>query len=76
MNFSQFLSLVAKRLCIQFFSKLKFKVKIIPHKGDDSWLDKTVKEIYQVLNSEEIPEPVQIVNTVGMLKKLIYRTCY
>ena len=42
---------------VLFNNELKFKVKIIPHKGDDSWLDKTVKEIYQVLNSEEIPEP-------------------
>jgi CRISPR/Cas system-associated exonuclease Cas4 (RecB family) len=42
---------------VLFNNELKFKVKIIHHKGDDSWLDKTVKEIYQVLNSEEIPEP-------------------
>ena len=42
---------------VLFNNELKFKVKIIPHKWDDSWLDKTVKEIYQVLNSEEIPEP-------------------
>ena len=42
---------------VLFNNELKFKVKIIPYKGDDSWLDKTVKEIYQVLNSEEIPEP-------------------
>ena len=42
---------------VLFNNELKFKVKIIPHKGDDSWLDKIVKEIYQVLNTEEIPEP-------------------
>ena len=42
---------------VLFNNELKFKVKIIPYKGDDLWLDKVVKEIYQVLNSEEIPEP-------------------
>ena len=42
---------------VLFNNELKFKVKIIPHKGDDSWLDKTIKKIYQVLNTEDIPEP-------------------
>ena len=41
---------------VLFNNELKFKVKILPYKGDDSWLDNTVKNIFEVLNSEEIPE--------------------
>ena len=42
---------------VMFNNELKFNVKLLPYKGDDSWIDKTVKEIYKVLNSDEIPEP-------------------
>ena len=41
---------------VLFNNELKFKVKILPYKGDDSWLDNTVENIFEVLNSEEIPE--------------------
>lgn len=40
-----------------FNNELKFKVKILPYRGNDSWIDRTVKEIFEVLNSDEIPEP-------------------
>ena len=39
-----------------FHSKLDFKVKIITYEGDDSWVQKTVLEIFSVLNSDLIPE--------------------
>ena len=42
---------------VMFNNELKFNVKLLPYKGDDSWIDKTVKEIYKVLNSDDIPEP-------------------
>ena len=38
-----------------FDSKLDFKVKIIAYEGDDSWVQKTVLEIFSVLNSDLIP---------------------
>ena len=42
---------------VMFNNELKFNVKLLPYEGDDSWIDKTVKEIYKVLNSDDIPEP-------------------
>ena len=42
---------------VLFNNELKFKVKILPYRGNDSWIDQTVKEIFEVLNSDEIPEP-------------------
>ena len=42
---------------VMFNNELKFNVKLLAYKGDDSWIDKTVKEIYKVLNSDDIPEP-------------------
>ena len=42
---------------VMFNNELKFNVKLLPYDGDDSWIDKTVKEIYKVLNSDDIPEP-------------------
>ena len=53
---------------VMFNNELKFNVKLLPYKGDDSWIDKTVKEIYKVLNSDDIQNPIQIVSIVGMLK--------
>jgi len=39
-----------------FDGKLEFDIKIIPYKGDDSWVEKTIKDMYKCLNSDEIPE--------------------
>ena len=39
-----------------FNNELKFKIKVIPYKGNDFWIDQTVKMMYEVLNSVEIPE--------------------
>ena len=41
---------------ILFNNELKFKIKLIPYKGNDSWIDQTVKMMSEVLNSENIPE--------------------
>lgn len=38
-----------------FHAKLEFDIKLIPYKGDDSWVEKAVKEAHQVLCSDAIP---------------------
>jgi CRISPR/Cas system-associated exonuclease Cas4 (RecB family) len=39
-----------------FDGKLEFDIKIIPYKGDDSWVEDTVKEAIACLNSDKLPE--------------------
>lgn len=39
----------------QFDGRLEFKVNIIPHEGDCSWVEPTIFEIKKCLNSNEIP---------------------
>ncbi len=38
-----------------FDGKLEFDVKLIPYKGDDSWIEKTLFAIHDCLNSKTIP---------------------
>lgn len=38
-----------------FDGKLEFDVKIIPYTGSDEWVEETIQDIYECLNSEEIP---------------------
>jgi len=38
-----------------FDSKLEFDIKLIPYKGDDSWVAGTIKSLYKCLNSDKIP---------------------
>ena len=39
-----------------FDQKLEFRVNLIPYKGDDSWVEKTIADIHKCLNSDKIPE--------------------
>jgi CRISPR/Cas system-associated exonuclease Cas4 (RecB family) len=39
-----------------FDGKLEFDVKLIPYKGDDSWIEKTLKDIKKCLMSDSVPE--------------------
>ena len=39
-----------------FDKKIEFDVKVIPYKGDDSWIEKTIFDIYKCLNDNKIPE--------------------
>jgi hypothetical protein len=41
---------------IGFDAKLEFDIKIIPYDGDDSWVEKTVKEAYECLKADLIPQ--------------------
>lgn len=38
-----------------FDAKLEFDIKIIPYVGDDSWVQKTIEDAYECLNSSTIP---------------------
>jgi len=40
-----------------FDGKIEFDVKVIPYKGDDSWVEKTIFDMYECLNSDKIPDP-------------------
>lgn len=40
-----------------FDGKLEFDIKIIPYKGDDSWVEGTIKEAIKCLNSNNLPGP-------------------
>ena len=39
-----------------FDGKIEFDVKVIPYKGDDSWVEKTIFDIYGCLMSDTIPD--------------------
>ena len=38
-----------------FDQKLEFRVSLIPYEGNDSWIEKTIADIHQCLNSDTIP---------------------
>jgi CRISPR/Cas system-associated exonuclease Cas4 (RecB family) len=39
-----------------FDGKLEFNIKLIPYKGDDSWIEGTIKDLYKCLNNSKLPE--------------------
>ena len=41
----------------KFDGRLEFEIKIIPHRGDDSWAEPTIIKIKECLDSENIPHP-------------------
>jgi CRISPR/Cas system-associated exonuclease Cas4 (RecB family) len=40
----------------KFDAKLEFDIKILPYKGDDSWVEKAIKGAYMCLKSDTLPE--------------------
>ncbi len=42
-----------------FDKKIEFDIKIIPYKGDDSWIEKALLDIKECLISNQIPNPEQ-----------------
>ena len=42
-----------------FDGKLEFDVKIIPHKGDDSWIEPVVMALAECLRNDEVPAPAE-----------------
>lgn len=39
-----------------FDGKLEFDIRIIPYKGNDSWVEKTIINLYKCLNSDRLPK--------------------
>lgn len=39
-----------------FDAKLEFDIKLLPYKGDDSWVEKTIIEAHKCLMSDKIPD--------------------
>jgi hypothetical protein len=39
-----------------FNAKLEFDIKLLPYKGDDSWVEDTVREAHDVLESDDLPD--------------------
>lgn len=39
-----------------FDGKLEFDIKLLPYKGDDSWIEQTIMEAHKCLIADEIPE--------------------
>ena len=39
-----------------FDAKLEFNITLIPYKGNDSWVEKTIVEAHKCLNGNKIPE--------------------
>ncbi|MBD3359359.1 MAG: hypothetical protein GF365_01460 [Candidatus Buchananbacteria bacterium] len=39
-----------------FDQKLEFRVNLIPYEGSDKWVEKTIKDIHNCLNSSKIPK--------------------
>ena len=40
-----------------FDGKLEFEIMLLPYEGDDSWVSPVIKEIKQMLDSEQLPDP-------------------
>ena len=40
-----------------FDARLEFDIKIIPYKGDDTWVEKTIKDAHDCLMQDEFPSP-------------------
>ena len=40
----------------EFNEKMHFRIKIVPHEGEDTWVDETIINIKDILDSEEIPD--------------------
>jgi CRISPR/Cas system-associated exonuclease Cas4 (RecB family) len=38
-----------------FFDKVEFRTKLIPHTGDDSWVEKTILQMKQCMDSDTMP---------------------
>jgi CRISPR/Cas system-associated exonuclease Cas4 (RecB family) len=40
-----------------FNSRVEFKIKVIPYEGNDSWIEPTILQIKDCLESDEVPQP-------------------
>lgn len=42
---------------VAFDGKLEFNIKIIPYKGDDTWVERAIRDAHACLNADAPPEP-------------------
>lgn len=54
-----------------FDKKLEFRVNLIPYKGDDSWVEKTIFDIYKCLNSDKIPQKGYDCDYCGYIEAIV-----
>ncbi len=54
-NTGYFVYANGKRDRAAFDAKLEFDIKIIPYTGDDSWLERTIKEIHKTFSADILP---------------------
>lgn len=54
-----------------FDGKLEFDIKLIPYKGDDSWVEGTIKKMYKCLKSNKIPKSGEECDYCGYSKAII-----
>jgi len=55
-NTGYFVYVNGKKDRTAFDGKLDFDIKLIPYKGDDSWIEQTVCDIHDCLNEENLPD--------------------
>jgi len=48
-----------------FDGKLEFDVKVLAHKGDDSWIEPTILKLAECLRSEDVPERAEMCEYCG-----------
>ncbi len=53
-----------------FDGKLEFDVTIIPYKGSDTWIPKTLEEIKSCLMGDQIPDPTKLCDYCSYIKSL------
>ena len=41
----------------KFDGKLEFVIKVLPYTGSDEWVEGTIKDIFETLESDEVPSP-------------------
>ncbi len=56
-NTGYFIFANAQKNLPKFDGKLEFAMSILPHKGNDNWVNLTLLEIKETLESDKIPEP-------------------
>ncbi|MFA6550394.1 MAG: PD-(D/E)XK nuclease family protein [Candidatus Gracilibacteria bacterium] len=54
-----------------FDGKLEFDIKLLPYKGSDSWVPKTIKNIYKCLKSNKVPKAGEDCEWCKYVEKII-----
>lgn len=68
-NIGYFVYANARKDLDAFNEKLIFDVKILPYEGNNSWIEKVINNLSEVLNREEIPLPSENCKYCEYIKK-------